>query len=135
MLSDVFETNVIHKVLVVATDEDATVRAAAELREYDIDATIILEEHVEDERASYARKLRQFGSGVFQAICMPFTVWRMLREELVYHIDGTNLMIEYELEPEYVRMCIEWLEDIQGRGFTMSDNFLIHLVERDHDQG
>lgn len=135
MLSDVYESNIIHKSIIVATDEDATLRAAAEFRDYDIDATVVLDDHLEDDRGCYERKLRQFGSGIYQAICMPYSVWNLLRNNLELYISNTNVLVMYETEPEYNRLCVEWIADAQRRGFAMAENFLIHLIERQYDQG
>jgi hypothetical protein len=125
----------VNKCLVITLDDDSAMEVAAYLRcEQDLDATAILVEHLEDERPEFVRKMRQFGSGLFKALCMPFVVWLKLRDDLEYYIHDVNALLICDMENEFTLVCVNWIRDAQSRGFTIRENFLIHLVERD-DQG
>lgn len=103
----------------------------------DVDTAVVTTDHIEDERPLHMPQLRMFQSSLIRCLCISFNAWLRLSEVLESYVMDHNMLYLYDLEPEFERMCLNWVKDCHKRGlrpkgvkyYIASENFLLNIVE------
>lgn len=134
-IEEVYDTVSVYKSVIITEDDHDCRYMKDVLYTMDIDTSIVTRDHIDDERPLYSTQLRMFHESINRALCISFDAWLSLRDECGYDY---NLLYFYNLDPEYQRICLDWVKDYRRRGFKMpgacsfhigNENFLMNISE------
>jgi len=129
-ISDIYESEFVTNAVVITSDDEECWRLAQELEDMQHTTIVVTTYHVDNERPLHLAKLRRFGRGMNNILCIGYSAWHTIKYELEDFILYSNLFVLHELHDAQRISCTQWLQDAGRRGFLNKENFLLRIIER-----
>lgn len=132
-MDEIFNTNDIHKTLIVCDTEDTCLQRLQELIQDDHSVSFISEDLLNDDRPLFAARIRSFAQGFSRVLLMSFNTWYDLVDVIEENAMDHNLLVISDLDAQERYIVVGWIVDAQSRGFVRyRDNY--HVVLQGQDQ-
>lgn len=118
-LEEYYSNGVVYKSIIITNDDEDCYIVRDMLENMDVATRCITLDHVDDDRPLHMNTVRMYVSGMIRAICISFNAWLRIKSDIELYAMDHNLAYLYYLEPEYLRMCVNWLNDCKQRGLRM----------------
>ena len=129
-LEKFYTENNVYKSIIFCVDDDEAVKLYKLLCDANHSVCIVCESDMDDDRALYINRIREFRDINHRVIIISYPVWTKVKAELeVYVLPEQNLVAFGDISDDEVSAIRNWVIDAHRRGFVvLPDCCMIELA-------